>query len=336
MTQQALPFLEQLIPSFLTGSKRLKLCMADPEDDERFKAGIRNYLSSAKTQPLPDDIEKTVDCIHRESYAVSLQSLTTNREEELRLAHESCEKAKRLEDKILGGKIQEICPEQTWMLPKGFWSKVAFTFVLGAAVLTPPCEVINLAWYIRFDTQSFLTAFLYCSSIVIFPIAEVVVLRRLVRSDKAKKTILLIQTLAACASGIVYVGLTLRHGDTSLSAMFSGQKMALSNDTMRMAAQILTSILLSGVCLHTAIEMGRRENPENEAFRHAQESVENLRKDAGEHFQIVSRISGELERIQIRKPEAILFCRRQFARIEAEYDRHNQTLEKLFNEPMSI
>jgi hypothetical protein len=82
--------------------------------------------------------------------------------------------------------------------------------------------------------------------------------------------------------------------------------------------------------------MGRRENPENEAFRHAQESVENLRKDAGEHFQIVSRISGELERIQIRKPEAILFCRRQFARIEAEYDRHNQTLEKLFNEPMSI
>jgi hypothetical protein len=117
--------------------------------------------------------------------------------------------------------------------------------------------------------------------------------------------------------------------------MFSGQKSSLSNDSVRMAAQLVTSILLSAICLHAAIEMGRREAPENDAFCEGTERVKNLRKKAGEHSHTVSEINGELERIQVQKPNAILHCNRQFARIEAEYDRHNSTLENLFNEPIS-
>jgi hypothetical protein len=297
-----------------------------------FEEKADEIINSAHSVDSRDQVILRIDELHLKCFAPGIRKLTGEKDQKVGRAAELCKEAKAIEVKLRNGSIPEESPGSTsFHLPKSSWSKLVFFLLLGVGVSLTIIEGLNVAWFLRFKTDSFPFAVLCSIPIFAFPVIEAVIVHNGLIAPRTRNFIMLIQGIVASAALAGYIYYSLVFADSSLLSVFAENPQGLSTEQLRMAFQILTSVLFSGICLLGADSLGVRKLIKNPKFREATEKIKALNEEAETVRKEAEPFIGKLERIHARKAEKILYCHQKFNERKAADSAHAESISKIRN-----
>lgn len=288
-------------------------------------AQIMQYCSAASES----DILALVEYAFTMAAGKRMRLWVSRRTEELRRAQVRTTEAEVLDQKCKSGKIpSEI--KDSFALPPTAWGKCGFWVLAFFGLLIVFSEAPNLAWYLRFTTDSFGVALVYSFPVMSIPFAETALLhKKNLFSDRARHICILIQAILGLASACGYLIMCLHSADSP--STYGQNQTFLSQESIRMGLQLVTSLMCSGLFFQCAISLGHRQSSENPLHVAAKLEAELNRRAASTHYDEVSEINGNLEQLIALKEKELLSCQLKTSQVRTEKERHEQNLKKILN-----
>jgi hypothetical protein len=320
------------MPSIFNSFATLPQRLEDLFTGRAFEERANQMINSAHSASPREQLIGRTEALHSTCFAPEIGTLTAKRDEQLHGATQARAEASALQTRIADGSIPELVSGAlTFLLPKSFASKLVFFTLLLAGLGLSVIEGLNLAWFLRFKTDSFLFAILCTIPIFAFPVVEAVIVHNQLVRPRTRHLIMLVQGALAAMALVAYIYYSLTFADTSLVISFEEQS-GFSIEQLRMAFQILTSVLFSGICLLGADSLAVRQPPKNREYQRALARIKELQRNAARYAKAAEKFAGPLQRIQSRKQTMILRCHQKLDELNAAESAHRTSINKILSE----
>jgi hypothetical protein len=245
-------------------------------------------------------------------------------------------KAKAIQRQLDAGEIPKNLPgEETFHLTPCPWRR-AIGLGLGAiALLTSGFELVNYAAFCAPNYDSFPISLSNCFPVLLFGIAEAVILHSGLFSKRSIKRCMLLQGLLGAVAGCAFLFFRFQRNASSLAFLTqSSQTASLSPEDICMGLQIFTSLCLAAVCLQGAIAMWVKRSTSNPDYVAAQAAIESWKDEANRLDQETAPSKGAVESFHALKRRLIVSTKIRWARLNSERERFQQNMNNILNEPL--
>lgn len=297
---------------------------------QAFEEAVNKILKAAHEISSKEEIIARVVKEHAKFFARRVRSLTARRDKLLRRAAECRAEAAKLTDELRNGSIPEYSARVG--LPQSLFLRSVFFALVILALLLSIIEGLNFAWFLRFQADSIPFAILWSTPVFVFPVVEAVLLHNRRVTPRARSTVMLVQGAIATGAAAAYVYYSLVFADSSLVAAFTETAQGPSTEQLRMAFQILTSILFAGICLLGADALMISKPILNRQYQNAHADAKGKNREADDHETSAETCEGELEKIDARKEAAILRCYQKLDELKVLHAEHDASINQILSE----
>lgn len=245
-------------------------------------------------------------------------------------------KAKAIQRQLDTGEIPKVRPgEETFHLTPCPWRRAIGLGLGSTALLTSGFELVNYAAYCAPNYDSFPISLSNCFPVLLFGIAEAVILHSGLFSKRSLKRCMFLQGLLGAVAGCAFLFFRFQRATSSLAFLTQpSQTASLSPDDICMGLQIFTSICFAAVCLQGAIAMWVKRSTANPDYSAATSEIERLKDEANRLELETAPCKGAGESFHALKRRLIVATKIRWARLNSERDRFQQNMNNILNAPL--
>lgn len=252
-------------------------------------------------------------------------------------AKKACEAAAdRILTQLNNGTIPEfLSDEKVCQLPACPWrAAVARTLVL-IAIAGGALEWINYAAFCAPHYDSFPISLSNCLPVLLFAVAEAIILHCGLFSKRFIKWFMVGQGVAGVLSGCAYLLFRFQRSNASLDFLTqASQSHTLSPDDVCMFFQILTSLCFAAICLQGALAMWIKRSPRNSEYTQALTQIDELNEEAAELATKSADVKGAIAKFHALKDWGLNAAQTKRGRLVAEHDRFQRNFETILNQSL--
>lgn len=295
-----------------------------------FEDIVTKILKAAHAASSKAEIIARVVKEHAKFFANRVRSLTAKRDKFLRLAARCDAEATTLVETCKNGTIPMYSTKAA--LPQSPCARFAFFVLLSFALLLAIVEGLSFAWFMRFRADSLIFAIFWSSAVFAFPVFEAAFLHNRRITPRVQDIIMLIQGVFGAGAFAAYVYFSIVFADSSLVAAFSETSQGLSAEQLRMAFQIATCILFSGVCFMGAGSKLESTTIKNPSYKKALAEAKEKHLEAENYRTRAERCDGELDKIEARKDAQLRRCEQKLDELKAVDVAHTDSINRILSE----
>jgi len=297
---------------------------ADLSLEDLFKNQVRQMLRS-HPNASGHEVIKRVETIFGVVYTLPLIQWEAERKEFMREEQLCNEEAAEISEKIKAGAIPEhLENEQQYALPVSPCGKLAFFLFMLLGVTLAAFEWVNFGWFLRFVTDSFLMGLAWALPVLVFSVLETFIVRLF--PETKRRRVAIVQGILGLVSAITFVWLSLNYAEGSL---FEDHH---TISWIRMGFQILTSVMISAMCLDAACRFIRKQPQVNPEFKQAKAKIETLEEKASGHRRAAAQKAGNVEQAHAVKADVIQGAAQKHSELSLLRDYNRDTTNQILND----